>query len=230
MFAARAARRGALATIVPSRFVAARLPGSRVLENWVAPLDVVRTPQRNPYVIGFLGRLSEDKGVGVLTEAVNRMIADGHDVRLLIAGEARFVDATTAARIEADLENLGDRVERRGWVDRRDFFDQVDLAAFPSVAAESFGLVAAEAMSARCPFVVSDAGALPEVVGAEYPFIAPAGDADALAEALVRALDADWSTVTERSYSRWSEIFSPEAGRGRLAALLDSLLADVSHS
>lgn len=230
VFAARAARRGALATIVPSRFVAARLPGSRVLENWVAPLDVVRTPQRNPYVIGFLGRLSEDKGVGVLTEAVNRMIADGHDVRLLIAGEARFVDATTAARIEADLESLGDRVERRGWVDRRDFFDQVDLAAFPSVAAESFGLVAAEAMSARCPFVVSDAGALPEVVGAEYPFIAPAGDADALAEALVRALDADWSTVTERSYSRWSEIFSPEAGRGRLAALLDSLLADVSHS
>ena len=43
------------------------------------------------------------------------------------------------------------------------FFAEVDLAVFPSRVAESFGLVAAEAMAAGTPYVVSDAGALPEV-------------------------------------------------------------------
>lgn len=229
--AARAARHGALATIVPSHFVAERLPGSKVLENWVAPVEVVRTtPPRVPRVIGYLGRLSDDKGVGVLAEAVEKVIADGHDVRLLVAGEARFVDGATAARIEASLNRLGDRVERRGWMDRATFFSEVDLAVFPSVWEETFGLVAAEAMAARCPFVVSDAGALPEVVGADYPFVARAGNPDALADALVRALGTDGTSVTESSYVRWSERYSPEAGRTRLSVLLDSVLVEVQRS
>lgn len=228
--AARAARGGALATIVPSHFVAERLPGSKVLENWVAPVEVNRTPPRDPRVIGYLGRLSEDKGVGVLAEAVEKVIADGHDVRLLVAGEARFVDRATAARIEASLNRLGDRVERRGWMDRATFFSEVEVAAFPSVWEEPFGLVAAEAMSARCPVVVSDAGALPEVVGADYPFVARAGNPDALADALVRALGTDGTSVTESSYVRWSERYSPEAGRTRLSVLLDSVLVEVQRS
>jgi glycosyltransferase involved in cell wall biosynthesis len=55
----------------------------------------------------------------------------------------------------------------------------VDLAVFPSVAPEAFGLVAAEAMSIGCPYVISDAGALPEVAG-DHPYVAAAGDAEAL--------------------------------------------------
>lgn len=225
--AARVARRGALASVVPSRFVAERVPGAQVLENWVSPLEVPASPERSVRVIGFLGRLSEDKGVSVLVDAVEKLIAEGHDVRLLIAGEARFVDPAVAARIEARLEVLGERVDRRGWMDRAAFFNEVAIAVFPSVWEEPFGLVAAEAMAARCPFVVSDAGALPEVVGAAYPFVAPAGDSDALAETLRRALASDWTTTIERSYARWSEHFSTAAGRARFSALLDEVLAKV---
>lgn len=225
--AARPARHSAVATVVPSRFVAGRLPGSKVLENWVSPLEVPASPERSVRVIGFLGRLSEDKGVSVLIDAVEKLIGEGHDVRLLIAGEARFVDPAIAARIEARLEVLGERVDRRGWMDRAAFFTEVAIAVFPSVWEEPFGLVAAEAMAARCPFVVSDAGALPEVVGADYPYVAPAGDGDALAETLRRALASDWTTTIERSYARWAEHFSTDAGRARFSALLDELLAKV---
>ncbi|ONN64044.1 glycosyltransferase [Herbaspirillum sp. VT-16-41] len=42
-----------------------------------------------------------------------------------------------------------------GWVRREEFFDQVDLAVFPSVWEEPFGLVAAEAMARGVPFVIS---------------------------------------------------------------------------
>lgn len=222
--AARLARRGCRATVVPSHHVGERVPGSIVLENWVAPVATARSGERQALTLGYLGRLSPDKGVDVLVAAVRRLLADGRDVRLLVAGEARFVAPGVATRIEVGLKNLGARVTRQGWVPREAFFDAVDLAIFPSITEEAFGLVAAEAMAARCPFVVSDAGALPEVVGATYPFIARRGDAEVLAETIGRALDAEWHDLVEDSYARWRSQYSPEAGRTRLGALIDSLL------
>lgn len=222
--AARVARRGCRATVVPSHHVGQRVPGSIVLENWVAPVATARSGERQALTLGYLGRLSPDKGVDVLVAAVRRLLADGRDVRLLVAGEARFVAPDVATRIEVGLKNLGARVTRQGWVPREAFFDAVDLAIFPSITEEAFGLVAAEAMAARCPFVVSDAGALPEVVGATYPFIARRGDAEVLAETIGRALDAEWHDLVEDSYARWRSQYSPAAGRTRLGALIDSLL------
>lgn len=222
--AARLARRGCRATVVPSHHVGERVPGSIVLENWVAPVATARSGERQALTLGYLGRLSPDKGVDVLVAAVRRLVADGREVRLLVAGEARFVAPGVATRIEVGLKNLGARVTRQGWVPREAFFDAVDLAIFPSITEEAFGLVAAEAMAARCPFVVSDAGALPEVVGATYPFIARRGDAEVLAETIGRALDAEWHDLVEDSYARWRSQYSPAAGRTRLGALIDSLL------
>lgn len=222
--AARVARRGCRATVVPSHHVGQRVPGSIVLENWVAPVATARSGERQALTLGYLGRLSPDKGVDVLVAAVRRLVADGREVRLLVAGEARFVPPDVATRIEAGLENLGARVTRQGWVPREAFFDAVDLAIFPSITEEAFGLVAAEAMAARCPFIVSDAGALPEVVGTTYPLVARRGDAASLAETIGRALDAEWHDLVEDSYARWQSQYSPAAGRTRLGALIDSLL------
>ncbi|RCO08685.1 glycosyltransferase, partial [Bacilli bacterium] len=57
--------------------------------------------------------------------------------------------------IQATLEPLTGAVDLLGWVRREEFFDQVDLAVFPSVWEEPFGLVAAEAMARGVPFVIS---------------------------------------------------------------------------
>jgi len=55
---------------------------------------------------------------------------------------------------------------------------------------ESFGVALAEAMSCECVPVVTDRGALPEVVG-DTGFVVPYGDADATAAAIVKALQSD---------------------------------------
>jgi len=55
---------------------------------------------------------------------------------------------------------------------------------------ESFGVALAEAMSCECVPVVTDRGALPEVVG-EVGFVVPYGDAEATAAAIVQALQSD---------------------------------------
>ncbi len=65
-----------------------------------------------------------------------------------------------------------------------------DLCVVPTRALECFGIVVLEALARGCPVVVSDAGALPELVGPLAPeAIFPAGDVTALRRLLERALD-----------------------------------------
>ncbi len=81
-------------------------------------------------------------------------------------------------------------------------------------------------MAAGVPFVISDAGALPEVAGPDHPWVARAGDADDLARVVAEALAASpdrTAVVTDRARRRWEEEYSPEAGRRRVARLLDRL-------
>lgn len=215
------ASRGARAVVVPSQDMAAAIPGAEVLWNWSERVEAERTggtPGR--FTVGFLGRLSSDKGVATLSEAMRLLEqrAPGR-FRLLLAGESRFVDPEDAVRVESAVADLSS-VERLGWLAREDFFSGVDLAVFPSVWPEPFGLVVTEAMSAGVPFVISDAGALPEVAGPQYPHIARADDPASLADVIEQA-SHDPDSAVGTSYERWREHFSPEAGRRRLGEFLE---------
>lgn len=221
--AARVARRGALATLVPSSDMAGRVRGSRAHPNWTADLPLLDHSGERPIHVGYLGRISTDKGVDVLARAVVR--ADGAG-DLLLAGDSRHVAEADVRTVERALDSLGPRAVRLGHVTPADLFGRVGVVAFPSVWSEPFGLVVAEAMAAGVPFVISDAGALPEVAGPEHPWVARAGDADDLARVLGRALAAtpeEVRAVTGRARRRWEEHHSPRAGRGRVAALLADL-------
>lgn len=217
------ARRGALATVVPSASMAHDVEGAEILWNWSPPFPPRRArPDLGFVTLGYLGRLSEDKGLLVLCEAM-RQLQDRHPgaFRLLVAGESRFVAPDEAGRVDAALRAVG--ADLRGWMPTDRFFESVDLAVFPSLWDEPFGLVVSEAMSARRAFVISDAGALPEVAGEGYPWIFRRGDADDLAQLLARASTADWAPTVEASHARWESHFSPEAGRERLGLLLQRL-------
>lgn len=224
---ARAARRGALATLVPSRNLANRVPGAIPMPNWTVDLGAVRPGLPNtPAVLGFLGRPSVLKGTVVLAEACARLADTGHAVRLLIAGESRFIEPAEQVRVQQSLSAVGDLVSQVGWVDPREFFSTIDVAVFPSIVAESFGLAAAEAMSARTPVIVSDAGALPEVVGPGHPWIARSSDPAHLAEVIRATLGApapERAAVVDAARIRWEQHYSPAAGRRRVARIIDAL-------
>lgn len=224
------ARRGASAVLAPSEHVASRVRGARVLANWTAPLAPVDPPPgRGPEIrVGFLGRLTRDKGVDVLARAIG-ILRRGEErpLRLVLAGEIRFADAEDRLALEGALAPIADITERRGWVEPSTFFAEVDVAVFPSRVPESFGLVAAEAMAAGVPFVISDAGALPEVAGGAHPWVARAGDDVHLAAVLadaIAALGTPRATAAVRgARSRWEARFSPDSGRARVFALLEDL-------
>ncbi len=221
--ALRVATRGAERLLTPSAFLTSQVPGSESFPNWTEAAP--RLPQSaTRHRVGFMGRLTTDKGTDLLARALGA--AELSDTELIVAGDDRWVPDDQRAPVTDSLVTLGPRVRRLGHVTPEAFFGEVDLAVFPSRVAESFGLVVAEAMAAGVPFVISDAGALPEVAGPDHPWIATAGDADDLARVIGRALAAtpeEVRGVTDRARRRWEQEYSPQAGQQRVQRLLEDL-------
>lgn len=225
-FLAPIARFRSLRTLVPSTSMQEAIPGSTVLPNWSERVRLAETRMRapgDPFIIGFLGRFSVDKGVPVLAEAMARL-EQSHpgQFRLRMAGEPRFVSDSARAEVESALEPVRALVEFTGWVLRDDFLADIDLLVVPSVWAEPFGLVVSEAMSACVPVIVSDAGALPEVIG-DRTLVFESGDASALTAAIRERFEEDPTRAVEEQFVRWATTYSPEAGVSRVASLLASI-------
>ena len=125
------------------------------------------------------------KGLPVLIEAFAQL-ADTHpELQLKIIGRLR--EGPTSETIKR--HGLQKRIIFQSNLEPAqiaDLFRQATIALSASLF-EGFGLPAAEAMACGAPVIVSDGGALPEVV-ADAGIIVPKGDAGAMARAIAKLL------------------------------------------
>ena len=163
----------------------------------------------DPPSIVFLGRLVSTKGVHVLLQAVHKL--PDWDFRLNILG-----DGPERGRLEADVKSLGieDRVSFRGYLPENEveqFLADARAVVMPSLGGEVFGLVALENMLRKKVLIVSDIGALTEVIG-DAGLSFPAGDAQALAGCLRRVLHSRELSdeLGVKAFGRASSLFTPE--------------------
>jgi glycogen(starch) synthase len=123
-------------------------------DEWAAP---------DERLVFYVGRMQYEKGLHLLVEAADRILARGDRVKFVMAGRGSML-APLRQRV-AEL-GLSDRVLLPGYVSdqvRDKLYAVADVAVFPSLY-EPFGIVALEAMAARCPVIVSNVGGLGEVV------------------------------------------------------------------
>ena len=164
-------------------------------------------------VIGWVGRLSREKGADVMIDALSLM-PDG-TAQLAVVGGGPEREA-----LKAQAERLG-VANRVYWLG---VFPEVGhlFAAFDwfalSSRTEGTPIVLFEAMAAGIPIVATAVGGVPEVISAEEGLLVPSEDPIALAQALqvvladrmgasARADSARRRLETEFSVTRWVEAY-----------------------
>ena len=142
-------------------------------------------PVHQPFRIGTFGNLVRDKGVAVLVEAMAGVPgAELHLFGPFLDAEFERQTVAAAARHSVALTCHGP-YDAGGSHPAR----ELDLAVFPSLCEESYGLVVDEALARGVPVVVSDLGALAERC-AGGGVVTRAGDVDALRSALRQIVES----------------------------------------
>ena len=145
------------------------------------------TEREGPLTVLHFGNRAKIKGALDLVRAAAKLPKGS--VRLILLGkelEAGFDEELRRAAGGQELHLHGQYAPR----ELARFAQEADLAAFPSLARESYGLVVDEALALGLPALVSDAGALPERLasaghGGRFPGrVLPQGDLEAWAECL----------------------------------------------
>jgi glycosyltransferase involved in cell wall biosynthesis len=179
---------------VASAAAAAGAPRER-LRTLPVPVEAVEPAPRPPWanespVIGFVGRIEPRKGVLDLLDATRTLVAHVAGLRLVIVrGPELEPDRDYERRVLDAVASLGDSVVMTGPVaDARSLMPWFDVLCVPSVT-EPFGTVAAEALAAGTPAVVTASGGMPEyVTPGRSGEVVPVGRPDLLADALARVL------------------------------------------
>lgn len=136
--------------------------------------------------VGFVGRLTRDKGLVELAESMRQLARQKVPVQLLVVGG---VDDSSGELAREELVNLQVPVIFAGYTpDPAIYFKLMDVFCLPSYR-EGFSNVVLEASAMGVPVVASDAVGVVDAVDRDRTgLLVPVGSASALAAALERVL------------------------------------------
>ena len=160
-------------------------------------------------VLGFVGRLTHDKGIDTLLGALPLLGERGVDAQLLVVGSQIEPDSRRYVDL---LTNTGSVVFAGNQTDVRPYYALMDVHVLPSLR-EGFPNVVLEASAMGTPTVTTDAtGCVDAVRPGETGLVVPARDPAALAASLDRLLaDQDARERMGAAAREWvTEAFVPE--------------------
>ena len=168
----------------------------------------------SPYVIGFAGRIAEDKGLEYLLEALSLLKTEEKNVELIIAGNMDAVgESSYVNKIKKMINNIKFKVSFTGEMNPEsmfEFYRKIDLLVLPSVnRTEAFGMVQAEAMLSGVQVVASDLpGVRVPIKLTDNGELAAAGNSKALTQAIIKVME---NRLSPRSISEKAvKVFSPD--------------------
>jgi len=219
--------RRADAVVVPSRAIADRLVGELrfprspivVIPNGV---DVDGGSARGGELVGTVTTLEPVKGLDVLLAAAARLAERRPGLRYAIYGRGSERERLAALAGELGLDG---RVELPGMVDKRLALSSLRVFVLSSYM-ENCPMALLEAMAAGVPVVATAVGGVPEVAEGVAELV-PAGDPEALADAVDAVLDAPDAARrrAEAARTRVVERFSAAANARATLDLYERLLA-----
>jgi glycosyltransferase involved in cell wall biosynthesis len=217
----------ALARIAPGASIT--VLGNPVRVPAALPAMPVVSATQPPRLL-FLGRLRDKKGVYDLVRAMPAVLARHPGAIFTLAGDG---DLEGTARLAREL-NVGHALRLPGWVDgaaKDALLAEATLLLLPSYF-EGLPVCVLEAMADGIPVVASAVGGIPEVLEHGHcGLLHPAGDADALAAAVLALLDdmvqggERYAALRHAAHARALQVYSVQAVQASLDALYGKALA-----
>jgi len=177
-----------------------------------------------------VGRLCAEKGQVDLVDAVARLADERPDLRLTLIGDGPLRGAIEAAIARHGLE---DAIELLGWRTPEDVRNAI-LASrafvLPSYA-EGLPVSIMEALALRRPVISTYVAGIPELVGEGVcGWLVPAGDAEAMANALRGAMNANDARIADmgaQGRRRVERMHNVDCEAEKLRALFASALEEL---
>lgn len=140
-------------------------------------------------LVGYIGRLSEEKGVLNFVEAIPEIIKERDHLEFLIGGDGQLRDKISKY---LSKNNLTDKVKLTGWISHNklpDYLNELKLLVIPSYT-ESGPIIALEAMACGTPILTTLVGHIPNMIrDGESGFIMENNETGRIAENVMRALE-----------------------------------------
>lgn len=163
--------------------------------------EELRSPKsESKYQVVFLGHCHEGKGLWDTMKAIkianSRLENEGNPIRLELSIAGEFPSDEDRRKFEKLGNELGsDQFNYVGFVggqEKRELLENADCLSFPTkYEAESFGLVAAEALAFGIPPVCSDWRMLPNLMNMVGLPVAETGNPESLAGELIDSIGRD---------------------------------------
>lgn len=155
---------------------------------------------RRPY-LAFWGTLEPRKDLATLVRAFDAIAPEHPDLQLVVGGGSGWGNEPFEVAYAASPH--ADRIVRTGYLDDAVIPALVRRSAVAVYAAieEGFGLPALEALACGAPVVTTEGSVMEELTGGA-PWLAPPGDAAALADRLREILDTGAGAAAERERRR----------------------------
>lgn len=150
----------------------------------------------NTFIIGFVGRITAEKGLDDLWDAIALLKKTQESFKLIIVGEVNPMTPGYIDHLKEKSQQLGieQYIHFFGFSnDVASVMQDIDVLVLPSIHPETFGLVLCEALLAGKPVITTDAGAQGEiVVDGVNGFLVPVGKPVAIAERLEVIADGQY--------------------------------------
>jgi glycosyltransferase involved in cell wall biosynthesis len=156
-------------------------------KKYSSEIKKVDTRADNSIVLGYLGRISEEKGISLMLSLLDNLVARGIDASLVVAG---------AGPLEHLLKD-NSRITFLGSIPHNEaykFYEQIDTFILPSQTRafwkEQFGRVIIESIASGRPVVGSSSGAIPEVLGnMKMPYVFKEDSLEDFTDKVCKVLD-----------------------------------------
>lgn len=174
--------------------------------------------------IGYIGRFSEEKGIGNFIRALPKILNEHADLRVFMGGDGPMRDTIETFLKEHDLL---DRVDLPGWIAHDDLPAQLNMLRLLVLPSTTEGLpnIMLEAMACGTPVLATPVGAVPDIIKqGETGFIMKNNSPECIAENISRALkDPGSGTIAQNAKKLVEREFTFEMTVKHWEKILDTL-------